>query len=143
MSREHEPPSSPTKSDRKPKAMNPSKRKGLVGTLAGCIALTLSSGHLARAADNPNPQPASGIIEGRVSDLASGKYLGNARITVKGTTLETFSDYTGEYWLPLVPAGEAQVTATYAGMEPQSVVARVAPNQTIQQDFALVLAGHQ
>ena len=45
-------------------------------------------------------QPATGIIEGRISNPATGEYLERARITVEGTALETFSDSDGNYREP-------------------------------------------
>ena len=46
----------------------------------------------------------TGTLEGRVLNLTSKSYLTNARITVDGTTLEAFTDDSGEFRLPGVPA---------------------------------------
>ena len=38
----------------------------------------------------------SGTIEGRVLNATNGSYLGNARVVVEGTSLQTFTDAAGE-----------------------------------------------
>ena len=50
-------------------------------------------------------QTATGAITGRVQNEATGQYLNNARVTVKGTDLAVFTDDTGSFRLPQVPAG--------------------------------------
>lgn len=57
----------------------------------------------------------TGTIEGRVFNAASGTYLGNARIRVEGTIIETYTNANGEYTLRAVPAGSARVRVTYSG----------------------------
>jgi len=48
-----------------------------------------------------------GEVRGRVYSSSSASYLNNARVTVKGTSLEAFTDSSGEYVLARVPAGPA------------------------------------
>ena len=43
-------------------------------------------------------------------------YLNNARVTVKGTSLEAFTDSSGEYVLARVPAGPVEVAAAFTGL---------------------------
>src|SRR5688500_18844134 len=51
-------------------------------------------------------QPAAtGSISGRVQNEATGQYLNNARVTIKGTDLSTFTDETGMFRIGGVPAG--------------------------------------
>jgi hypothetical protein len=40
---------------------------------------------------------ATGSVEGRVLNTTSGAYLENARVSVEGTTLTTFTNNAGEY----------------------------------------------
>lgn len=54
-------------------------------------------------------QSATGTIEGRVFNPASGAYVERVRLTVVGTALEVFSDADGNYRLAGVPAGSVQI----------------------------------
>lgn len=80
---------------------------------------------------------ASGTIEGRVLNASTGNFLNNARVTVAGTALETFSSATGDYRLTNVPAGPATVVATFFGLEQKTAVVRVDSGATSSQDFDL------
>jgi len=80
---------------------------------------------------------APGIIEGRVLNARSGEYLEGARITVEGTTLETFTDAAGNYRLTNVPLGTARVTVFYTGLPPQTAPAVVSAGQISPHDITL------
>ena len=67
---------------------------------ASILALAASPAMPARAADAP------AAISGRVQNVVTGQFLNNARVTVRGTGLEVFTDQTGVYRLPQVPAGK-------------------------------------
>ena len=84
--------------------------------------------------------PATGLIEGRVLNAASGTYLEGARVTVEGTTLEAFTDPDGRYRLVGVPAGEVRVRVFYTGAAPQTAVVRVAAGQMAAHDVSLGVA---
>src|SRR5688572_9739780 len=83
-----------------------------------------------------NAQPATGTIEGRISNPA-GKNLERARITVEGTTLETFSDSDGNYRLTNVPPGAARVSAFFTGLQRQTNSVNVPADGTAQLDIQL------
>ena len=70
-----------------------------------------------RAADSV----ATGTIEGRVSSTRSGDFLEKARITVDGTSLETFTDSDGYYRVTNVPIGTTRLKAFVTGLRPQTV----------------------
>ena len=80
---------------------------------------------------------ASGTIEGRVLNARNGEYLENARLTVEGTSLETFTDTDGSYRLSNVPAGTVKVRVFYTGFPVQSADVAVAPGQRIEHDINL------
>src|SRR5438067_1217721 len=82
--------------------------------------------------------PATGIVEGRVSNPATGENLELTRITVEGTTLETFTDADGRYSLPNVPVGAARVRAFRTGVVAQTLAANVDRGQVTNLDFSLV-----
>jgi len=108
-------------------------RAFLRAVLALCFAFSLT-------VSSPAQTVATGIVAGRVLNSASGAYLTDARVTVDGTSLQTFTDHTGTYLLPGVPVGEATVRVFYTGLSGQSAAITVQAGQTIHQDFQLVLA---
>src|SRR3954468_21910035 len=69
---------------------------------------------------------ATGTIEGRVFNAQTSEYVPHARVTVDGTTLETFTDSGGQYRITNVPAGSAQVRVFFTGFEPQTETVSVA-----------------
>jgi TonB-dependent receptor len=70
-------------------------------------------------------QVATGTIEGRVFNPASGAYVERVRLTVAGTALETFSDADGNFRLDGVPAGSAQLNAFRTGLAPSTTTVAV------------------
>lgn len=57
----------------------------------------------------------TGTVAGRVVDATTRLALGGARVTVPGTTLETFTSATGDYVLVNVPAGVQTLAFGYVG----------------------------
>ncbi len=86
-------------------------------------------------------QPATGVIEGRVFNAATGTALVNARVSLEGTARTMITDETGAYRFTGVPAGETRVAVSYIGMAPQSATIRVPAGGTAQREFELVLTG--
>lgn len=86
-------------------------------------------------------QPATGLLEGRVFNAASGTYVEGARIAIEGTALETFTDADGRFFLSAVPAGEARLRVAFTGAAPSMTTVRVAAGQTVTQDVTLALPG--
>jgi hypothetical protein len=84
-----------------------------------------------------NAQPATGSIEGRISNPSTGYVLERARVTIEGTTLETFSDADGYYRLANIPPGTVQVKAFFTGFPSAAASVAVAAGQTVQRDFEL------
>ena len=101
-----------------------------LATLAGFVAL-LSP--LALRA-----QSATGAIEGRVFNAATGSALVNARITLDGTDRMVISDEAGAYRITGVPAGEARLSVSYLGMAPQKATVSVAAGSVARHEFELV-----
>ena len=91
------------------------------------------------AVTSAQAQPAAGSIEGTVLGVSNGAYLNNARVTVDGSRLETFTDANGAFRLTNVPAGAALVRVSYVGLESQTAQVTVAPAATARQDFELSL----
>ncbi|MDO8542617.1 MAG: TonB-dependent receptor [Opitutaceae bacterium] len=84
-------------------------------------------------------QPAAtGSIEGRVLNTRNGEYVERARVTVEGTSLETFTDADGVYRLSNVPAGTARVRVFFTGLLPQTDEVTVAADRTAQHHIQLL-----
>lgn len=107
----------------------PAKLCLVVALFFGAI---LSVSHAQRAA--------TGTIEGRVFNPASGEYLEFARVTVEGAALEAFTDSSGEYRLNNVPAGRATVRVFRTGMAVQTVTVELPPGAVVVKNFELVEA---
>lgn len=54
-----------------------------------------------------------------MQNTATGQYLNNARVTVRGTDLVAFTDETGRYSLAGVPTGSVVVEVVYTGLDPK------------------------
>ena len=94
------------------------------------------SGPLAAADATPSSRLNSGMIEGRVLNGRSNIVIERARVTVEGTSLETFTDSDGVFRLPL-PAGSVRVRVFFTGMAPQLVEAEVRAGETTQREITL------
>jgi hypothetical protein len=81
--------------------------------------------------------PATGGIEGRVQDVATGDYLNNARVSVRGTNLVALTDDGGSYRLNAVPAGPVTLEIFFTGLDRQEQSLTVAAGQTARQDVRL------
>jgi hypothetical protein len=99
--------------------------------------LTLTS--LLGAAEPQHAQETTGIIAGRVYNVAIGAYANNARVTIEGTALETFTNQDGEYRFAQAPAGAHRVTVAHAGLASQTANVTVTPGGVSPQDFELTL----
>ena len=84
---------------------------------------------------------ATGSIQGRIFNPATGEYVRNAELAIAGTSLVAYSAADGAYTLSGVPAGEVTITLRYTSYAPASATLRVADGTTTTRDFELVLAG--
>lgn len=83
-------------------------------------------------------QAPAGTIEGRVLNTRSGDYVERARITVEGTSVETFSDSDGNYRITSVPPGTAKVRVFFTGLLPRTDDVAVTAGQTVRHDVRLL-----
>lgn len=79
----------------------------------------------------------SGSIEGRVLSAGSDSYVNNARVTIEAHRLETFTDESGQYRFPRVPAGDVAVRVFYIGFPPETQTVKVVAGKSVTQDFTL------
>jgi TonB-dependent receptor len=135
---EPRPPPTPPPPQEPPRTMKP---KTLITVLSGWLALAFSPAQSAHAADGSTISAnASAAISGRVQNVVTGQFLNNARVTVRGTGLEVFTDQTGAYRLPQVPAGKVVLEVFYTGLDTQSTPLDLAPGQPAVKDFDLTSA---
>jgi TonB-dependent receptor len=80
---------------------------------------------------------ATGTVEGRVQNIATGASLENARVSVKGTSLITFTDDGGRYQLINVPSGPVVLRFFYTGLDEKEVTVEVKAGATVVSDVSL------
>lgn len=83
-------------------------------------------------------QPAAGVISGRVFNAASGSALVNARVALEGTAREAITDESGSFRFANVAAGQARITVSYLGLQPQTATVSVPAGGAVQREFELV-----
>jgi TonB-dependent receptor len=116
-------------------------RLGLLGSLVSCTlgalagAVLLASGPaLAQSAQQ------TGTIAGRVQNEVTGRYLHNARVSVKGSNLVVLTDEYGQYRLNGVPSGGVAVEVFYTGLDVQTLAVTVPAGGTVTRDVGLTSA---
>jgi TonB-dependent receptor len=83
------------------------------------------------------PSAGTAAISGRVQNAATGQYLNNARVVVKGTDVVAFTDETGSYRLTNVSSGAVVLEVFYTGMAPQQITVNVTGGAAIERDISL------
>jgi iron complex outermembrane recepter protein len=112
------------------------KRKKPVFLLGAWIALTLIPFHAIAAAQGGATSGAANI-SGRVQNVATGQFLNNARVAVRGTDRIVFTDESGSYRLTGVPAGTVVLDVSYTGLDSSQVSVNVPPGANITQNIEL------
>ena len=107
--------------------------RSIAAAAAFAVPLFLASPARAQAAD-------AGVIEGRVQNRATGDYLNNARVSIKGTNSVVQTDEGGFFRITGVPAGATTLRVMFTGLDEQEVAVNVAAGQTAQQDIQLTSA---
>ncbi|PTX95565.1 TonB-dependent receptor plug domain-containing protein [Opitutus sp. ER46] len=78
---------------------------------------------------------ATGTIQGRVVNAASGLFVSKAVVTVQGTNQQTYTDQFGNYAIENVPAGKVSLRVTYIGQNPLQADVNVTSGAVANQDF--------
>ncbi len=120
-------PDAPARAEPAPRSQ---RRAGPMAVLAAWLGLAVAPGPAAAA-------ETAGTIEGRVLNVGNGEYLENARLTIEGTSLETFSRPDGHYRFPAVPAGAARVRTFFTGLPTRTDTVTVAAGRTVRHDIEL------
>jgi len=76
-------------------------------------------------------------LSGRVQNEVTGQFLNNARVSVRGTDQTTFTDETGTFRFPALPAGRVTVEAFYSGLDPVTATVELRAGESARRDFNL------
>jgi iron complex outermembrane receptor protein len=109
-------------------------KKTLFSTIRAWLAFALVPAVAARAADG---SPLTGVVQGRVENSASGDFIGNVRVTVEGSALETLTNPFGEYRLENVPLGARTIRVAISGYGTRSAAVQVG-TEMATANFSLV-----
>ncbi|MDP3071008.1 MAG: TonB-dependent receptor [Opitutaceae bacterium] len=112
----------------------------LLACLSGIIALGLPPPLLAAAAASSTATQTTGTITGRVLNVATGQYLNNARVTLKGSNQTAFTDRDGTYRLVNVPAGPQTLEVFFTDLDVQTVSVNVLADGSVEQNVDLTNA---
>jgi hypothetical protein len=77
-----------------------------------------------------------------VQNVATGQYLNNARVTVKGSNNTVFTDKDGTYRLVNVPSGPATLEVFFTDLDLSTVQVNVPAGGLATQDVKRQQAGH-
>lgn len=80
---------------------------------------------------------ATGTIQGRIQNEVTGDYLGNVKVTLKGTNRVALTDEGGFYVFSNVPEGPMVLEVAHVGLLVQTATVRVTAGTATEQNFAL------
>ena len=80
----------------------------------------------------------TGTIQGQVFNPTTKQYIRNAEVRVEGTDRIVYTEDGGFYRLFNVPAGTANLVATYTGYESSQAQVTVSPGQTAVHNFDMI-----
>ncbi|MDO8539965.1 MAG: carboxypeptidase-like regulatory domain-containing protein, partial [Opitutaceae bacterium] len=85
----------------------------------------------------------TGAISGTISNTASGNLLEGAKVTVPALGLVAYTDDTGLYTLPNLPAGTHELVVSYIGLDTTRATVTVAAGQRAARNFDLTTGIYQ
>lgn len=106
------------------------------------VASLLTFGLHARVAAAPAAGPTQpgggyGTVTGRVQSAITEQSLNNARVTIAGTDLVTFTDEAGFFRFAQVPGGPVALHVFHSGFEPHEVPLDVLPGAVAHREVSL------
>jgi len=115
--------------------------KNTVKLLTTCLALACApAAALAAPAAPPGATQATGSISGRVQNVATGQYLNNARVSLKGTNQTVFTDRDGTYRLVNVPTGPQTLEVFFTDLDVQTITVDVPAGGGVERNVDLTSA---
>jgi len=79
----------------------------------------------------------TGTVTGRVQNVATGQFLNQARVTVKGTNQIVFTDKFGVFRLINVPSWPVALEVFYTNLDPATITLIVPPGAIVGRDIDL------
>src|SRR5215216_3308339 len=110
---------------------------GLQSIATHCLATLRLVSFLSLFAITVMGQTGNGNIEGRVLNPATGDYVRNAQVSVKGTEQVALTDSEGAYQLTNIPTGPLTLRVILPGFDEQERVVQVGAAQTVRENFEL------
>jgi len=101
------------------------------------IALIVIQPPLTHGATEASAGPPSGVITGRVQNLATGAYLEGASVTLEPARQATLSLRDGSFSFSSLAPGDYRVSISYTGLDSQTVAVALAGGQTVVREIAL------
>src|SRR5688572_2426284 len=102
------------------------------------LALAMATAAPAIAvAQTPAASQSTGSISGRVQNVATGQYLNNARVSLKGSNNTVFTDKDGTYRLVNVPSGPVTLEVFFTDLDLATVRVSVPAGGVAVQDVNL------
>ncbi len=105
--------------------------------LVGSQTATLLAQGIAPAAARAAESASGASITGRVFNQSTARFVNNARVAVKGTTLQAFTDSAGTYILDGVPPGTVTLVISFTDLAPQEKTVTVVAGQRTELDLTL------
>lgn len=105
------------------------------------LALALLTSPLPATAQAGAAPAAPASLSGRVLNEATARYVNNARIAVKGTAHETFTDAGGAYLLEGLAPGPVTIVASFTNTAPVEKSITLVPGQRTELDLTLAASG--
>src|SRR5688500_8075984 len=113
-------------------------RKNYTKLLTVCLAFVMATVAPTNAVAQTATAPHStGSISGRVQNVATGQYLNNARVSVKGSNNAVFTDKDGTYRLVNVPSGLVTLEVFFTDLDLATVQISVPAGGVAMQDVNL------
>src|SRR5688572_7553495 len=88
-------------------------------------------------------QPATGAVEGRITEAGSGRPLAAAQVIVAGTTVGGATNESGAYRIANAPARQVELRVRLIGYAPISKTVIVSAGQTARADFEIQVSALQ
>ena len=109
-----------------------------LAALSGILAILLLPIRAAQDDRSPvNPQAASGVLTGTVSNTATRNLLEGAKVELPALGVSVLTDNTGRFVITGIPAGVHEAVASYIGLDPSRAQVTVTAGQRAVRDFDL------
>src|SRR5688500_9383197 len=113
-------------------------RKNYTKLLTVCLAFVMATvAPTIAVAQTAAASHSTGSISGRVQNVATGQYLNNARVSLKGSNNTVFTDKDGTYRLVNVPSGPATLEVFFTDLDLATITLDVPPGGSVERNVNL------